>query len=235
MPSQAGGEAVAPVAAQPVDRTVRLLRLAQSALALAGGGLVAISLFVSWWALTFSYPASGGTMSGTIHFFPGGSAQAVINGAWTSLPYASIETSVESLYGMVEVAAITIGVAAAVTAVFAALAATSVKNGSWTSLLAGGFNLAALIGALLLVGLFPIAAPQSLPNGPVIYGGCRPGNSPCTSFYGSFSANGTSQSWGPEAGWYLAIGALALLVIAVSVWFVSVRRTSGAETGDESR
>ncbi len=205
--------------------------VAQSALAFGGFILVAVSLFVSWWTLRFSYPTSGVTESGTIHFLPGASAQAIINGASGSLSYAAIGESVASLYGMVQVAAICIAVAAALTAVLSAIAGTSIKSRPWASVMGAGFNVAAVIGLALLVGLFPIAVPQSLPNAPAtIYGGCAGSGSPCSSFYGSFNGNGSSQSWGPDVGWYLAIAALALLAIAIASWFASTHRSSIVET-----
>lgn len=201
-----------------------LASVVQSALAIGSVGLLSVSLFVSWWAVQFSYPTSGGTVSGTIHFLPGASAQAIINGASISLPYSVVEGSVAWLYGTVQIALISVAVAAGLAAVLAVISSASIKSRPWASMMAAAFNVIAVVGLVLLVGLFPIAEPQSLPNGPnSVFGGCPNPSSPCGSFYGTFSGYGGPSSWGPEAGWYLAIVALALLVIVVSLSFASRR------------
>ncbi len=53
------------------------------------------------------------------------------------------------------------------------------------------------------------------------FGGSGCGNSPnpCTAFWGSVSAGGSTISWGADVGWYLAIAAAVLLLVAfIQLW-----------------
>lgn len=208
------------------------LPIAQTAFAVVGCALITLSLFVSWWTVNFAFPTSSGTRTGTLQFFPGTLARATVNGLSNSPSYASLGGSVASLYGNLQLAVVAIAVVVGLSAILSGVALTSTRHRAGVRALATWCNLAAAMGLVVLVALFPLLAPPALANGPnTFYGGCGTSSSPCSSFYGVVAAGGTSQSWWPSAGWYLAISALVSVGITASLGLSAMRAGWAASRG----
>lgn len=77
-----------------------------------------------------------------------------------------------------------------------------------------------IVLSLVIVVVVPVLQPVLFTRG--VGGICPSGaNSPCNSFWGSTTSAGETMTWGADAGWYLAIATLILLISAVVVWRVS--------------
>jgi len=215
--THAGGDSAPDPAA-----SVHPLKLASSAMLIAAAGLLVGALLSPWWTISYTFSSSSQTESGTILFLPGDTARVTVNGLPSSPTYVSMgfpETA--SLFATLELSLIVVGVItgiAGVLAVFGAVARArreALYGAVWI------FGIAALIGSLLTVSIFPLAAPHALSNG--FCGGTSSPATPCGSFQGNSWSAGTHFVWGAALGWILAIGAMVLSGVALAVWAAAVR------------
>lgn len=202
-------------------------QLASGVLFLGAAVLSAASLFVSWWTIRYTGPASWGMVSGTYYFLPGNSARIVANGMSNSATYSALGLgSVGSLYGTIQVGAIVMAIAAASAGVVAAVRSLRRSSSPVTYVLVAVLGVAAAVASGLAVVLYPFFQPQAFPNMVAFCGGESSASTPCGAFYGSGSMNGASESWGPDWGWFIAIAVLVLVAVALVLWAISQRGAS---------
>lgn len=204
-------------------------RLAASVLAVIAGICSGISTISSWYTIS----VSGSGVSEALEFQPGDSLSASANGASASATYASQGLGqVGGLYegvlvfGIVVMALSLIVGAVGLLWTFGKLRTNSKGRAfqSWASCL--------VVVALVAVLLVPLVQPALLRNDP---GSVCPNqsqiNTPCNAFWGSASSGGVSLTWGADAGWYLEIATVVLLVAAAVAWWLS--RTEAWESQSE--
>jgi hypothetical protein len=198
-------------------------RLWASTLMLVAALLLAVSLGVSWWGAS----ASGGGHATVLGFLPGASYQleAGANSSTQSYVAAGL-VHVGQLYEAilaVGVLAVLVGLATSLLSYLGALGVFRTRRMLPFTLLFGFVSLVltAALPAMAAAGQ-PGAFSADSTDG---FGGSGCGNSPnpCTSFWGSLKAGGITVSWGADVGWYLAIVAAVLLVLALLGWWMTRR------------
>lgn len=202
--------------------SVHPLKLASSAMLILAAGLLVGALLSPWWTISYAFPSGSQTESSTILFLPGDAARVTVNGLPSSPTYVSMgfpETS--SLFGTLELSLVVVAVITGIAAVLAVLGAVARARREALYGAVWIFGIAALIGSLLTVSIFPLAVPDSLSNG--FCGGTSSPTTPCGSFQGNSWNVGTHFVWGPALGWDLAIGAMVLSGVALAVWAAAVR------------
>jgi hypothetical protein len=217
---------------QPPQRTptaqARGRRLTASTLILVAAILLTVSLFVSWWTAN----VSGGGTNETLYFLPGYSYSATGNagmGVFSgSQTYAAAGfTHLGQLYEVVLWVGIVSLIAAFIAAILGYIGAFGVfrsRAGHRATLV---LTVVSFVTAVLLPPLVTLGQPGAFAADS--NGGCGAGTSPCNSFWGSMTTDGVTSSWGADVGWYLALAAAVLVVVAL-VLFLSSRRepyTSG--------
>ncbi len=202
----------------PVKRraSARRLRLTASTLLLIGSIVLVVSMAVSWWG----FSSTGAGASETIQFYPGSTY-------WTASSAAGTVSALYTTGGLVHVgqlyeAILGLGVTAAIAGFVAtALGYLGVLAGPRGRAAARYTFLFALVGFVAAIVLPPLAAgaqPGALTTDGTATGGgggCPSGSSPCSSFWGSLSANGVHVGWGADVGWYLAVVAIVLFFLAL--------------------
>jgi hypothetical protein len=214
----------------PPEGPVNRDRVGASLLLVIGAILLAVSSFQAWW--TLSEASGGGTA--TAYFLPGSSYSTSGppgNGYFSGsgLYSAGGLTQVGQVYGAVLWIVIVLLVAAIVAAMigFWGLSGTFRTRVTLyvTLLLTIGATVVGILLPLLLLGFQPAAFSGDV--GDEL--SCPPGTSPCTTFWGSYSAKGTAVSWGAGAGWYLALAAAGVLVCALILLIASLSRPYTAD------
>jgi putative oligomerization/nucleic acid binding protein len=183
----------------------------------AAATCLAVSAVSTWWSV-YSNP-SGSPV--TIDFQPGGSVSGTSNGVTETMSYASQGLGpIGALYEGVLALLLALAALAVVAGVIALLAAlgripdrSSHRTIQWMFLL----NVVVAGAALVLVPALQ----------PTLWGRANPGRvcqqftshqTICNSFWGAGTSASAALSWGADVGWYLACGALFLLVGAAVLW-----------------
>jgi multidrug efflux pump subunit AcrB len=170
-----------------------------------------VSAFTAWWALSV-----GGL---TVSFLPGSSASSSEGGTTITETYAHI--GIGTVGGMYE-AILALAIIAGALAIVAGLLGLVAGFGRLPQNRQGivrGLVIAAIVVALVAVVLAPAMQPWAIKDS----GNKAPcsgfnGTSPCNAFWGSVSANGTTNSWGAATGWYLALAGSILAIVGLVLW-----------------
>lgn len=194
-------------------------RFLASVLAMAAGVVSGVSMLSAWWSLSLS---TGGHHY-TLSFLPGNSLTASVDQSSASGTYASIGLGqVGGLYEAVLAFGVVVTLLSFVAGVVGLLwtfgRLRGPSRGSAFEMLAIGLAIVS-IGAIVLV---PLVQPSAFASGSFIpCSSASSVGSPCTSFWGSVSDPNGTGSWGADAGWYLEVGAIALLLGAFVEWLTS--------------
>jgi len=190
---------------------------------LVGSLLLLASMFTAWWTLSIT---DGGSAE-TISFFPGASyvtTGSPETGLFFGAPTYSASglNQLGVLYGHILSAGIFVIVIAFVAALIGFLSLRSVRPRIYRAiiLVAGCCTTAVAVMVPFLVAGFHEYAFASDVDGEIT---CSPPPSPCSTFWGSETTNGTTWTWGPGLGWVLAVVAAFVLVTAL-VFLVSAYR-----------
>jgi hypothetical protein len=189
------------------------LRLGSLALVLVAV-LALIAAFSPWWYTT----TSSGATSSTAEFYPGTTFYAGGGGGGGVTSYASYGLgSVGGLYVGILVTSILLALLAGAVGLYGLGRASGRFGGSGGPRLARIALLAALGAAVVLAVVVPVAQP-ALYQAANPAGTCSPAPpaSPCTSFWGTSHAGGSTTVWGAGAGWWLDI--LAALFVVVGLY-----------------
>lgn len=171
-------------------------------LAIVFSFLLSYSTYLGW------YSISGGGFSASIGLFnqcnPSGGCYSA-SGAFSNMWYATSYLMVAALI----------------------LAVVGVAYGA--TMMAGKAKPSMAVGVTIpLAFILSIVGPIWMAVGqPSALGNACSGYSPsyCTSFWGSTTISGTTVTWGPAAGWYLAVVAGVLFLVA-SIWGMMIYRGS---------
>jgi len=193
-------------------------RFLASVLAMVAGTLSGVSMLSAWWSLSLS---TGGHHY-TLSFLPGNALTASVDQSPASGTYASVGLGqVGGLYEAVLAFGIVVTLLSIVAGIvgllwtFGTLCGPS--RGSAFEMLTIGLAIVS-VGAIALV---PLVQPSALASGSFIPCSSSGGGSPCNSFWGTISGPNGTGTWGADAGWYLEIGAIALLLGAFVQWLTS--------------
>jgi hypothetical protein len=193
------------------------VRLSASTLLLIASILLAVSMGVAWWGAS----VSGGGNAVTLGFLPGSSYTGTSGSTTATTTYTSanlihVGQLYEAILGVGLLAALT-GFAGMVLGYLGAFGLFKSRAFLKITLL---LTIIPFVGAALLPGLVALGQPAAF-NADGASGfagggaGCGPSPNPCTSFWGSISAGGTTASWGADVGWYLSLAAAVLLFVAL--------------------
>jgi hypothetical protein len=201
-------------------------RVAASSLVLIAAVLLTVAMFVPWWGLTLS----GGGATVSVNFLPGSSYSG--SGTYNGITFsssASYTSANLSRVGFLYEAVLGLGLTAAFLAFvgmglgYASAYGTSRSRrpvGLADDLTGGSFMLAVLLPFLIL-----FAQPWAYNNDASSAGAsCGGGSNPCNSFWGSATSDGVTGTFGPGVGWYLAILAVILLLVAAILFWASQPR-----------
>ena len=196
--------------------SVKGTRFTASTLLLIATLLLATSMGVSWWGAS----VSGGGHATVLGFDPG-SAFTVQSGSNSSAQQSYISVGlvhVGQLYEAVLGIGLLATVAGLVSVVLSYLGAFAVFKSRRILPFTLVITLISLASAAILPGLVALGQPGAF-NADNTSGfgrsACGPSPSPCTGFWGSVSAGGSTVSWGADVGWYLAIVAAVLLLVGL--------------------
>lgn len=206
--------AVDPLQARP---GVSAKRLTAAAITIVSGILFAVSTAVPWWSLSGLFSSFG---SGTVQFLPGDSYSASAGSSSASGTYSSLGLGpVGGLYEGILAIAI---VLTALSMLFGALGIVGglgrLRSPRWFGAIR---NVGILVTAVAVFAIVIVPALQPTlfhRSAPGTCAGSSGAQSPCSNFWGSASAGGTSISWGADLGWYLTIAGLVLAIAAVVIW-----------------
>jgi hypothetical protein len=215
----------APNATNPAEdaqeSTVKARRVAASSLVLIAAILLTVSMTVPWWGFVIS--AGGATAS--VNFLPGSSYSG--SGTYHGLTYSSSATYASanlSSVGVLYEAVLGLGLTSAIAA-FAGMALGYVSAIGTVRLrrpvgIAAHLTDTSFVFALALPFLVVFIQPWAYNSDSSGAGAsCGGGSNPCNSFWGSISSGGVTGTWGAGAGWYIAlIATILLLVAAVLFW-----------------
>ncbi|MCI4373009.1 MAG: hypothetical protein L3K02_05145 [Thermoplasmata archaeon] len=197
-------------------------RLTASTLLLIATLLLAASMAVSWWGASIS----GGGHATVIGFAPGSSynAQGGFNGTvqqtYISAGLVHVGELYEAVLGIGLVATIA-GLVSVVLSYLGAFASFKTRRTIPLSLLITLISLASAATLPILVALGQPGAFNADNTSGFGSAACGPSPNPCTAFWGSISAGGSTVSWGADVGWYLAVAAAVLLLVAfIQLWSV---------------
>jgi hypothetical protein len=201
-------------------RPVRTVRLTASTLLLLASVFLAVSLGLAWW----SYGVEGGGVSGVRSLLPGSSLES--NGNFGSGAITTSTTYVSS--GLIHVGELyetVLGVG-----LMAALAGFVAVVLSYLGAF-GTMRRRTYLNVTLLLVIISFASAVALPVAVAVGqpsafnadgtsaggggGGCGASPNPCTAFWGSQSGGGVSAGWGADLGWYFAIAAAVLFLLAL--------------------
>jgi hypothetical protein len=202
--------------------SVKGTRLTASTLLLIATILLAVSMGVSWWGASIS----GGGRGSVIGFEPGASytVQGGFNGT-TQFAYISAGlVHVGQLYEAVLGIGIVAAVAGLISALLSYLGAFSMFRSRKVLPFSMVITLISLACAAALPSIVALGQPGAFKaDNTAGFGSssCGASPNPCSDFWGSTTAGGTTLSWGADVGWYLAIAATVLLLIALlQLWSV---------------
>lgn len=201
--------------------TTKQRRLLASTLVLVASIVLAVSMAVSWWGAS----SIGHGASEVIGFLPGSSYSFSTSGAAGatagSQAYAAeglihIGQLYEAVLGLVLLASLA-GFAGMFLGYLGAFG--SFRSRIWMRItliltfvsFLGAVGLPILVAADQPSAFTADGAAIGAPGG----SGCGTGTNPCNSFWGSASAGGINTSWGADIGWYLAVAAAVLLLLAL--------------------
>jgi hypothetical protein len=192
--------------------------MAAGGLFLLGGTLSLTSTVLAWWSLR--------NPGGTVSFYTY-NIQTSGNGASNSSSYAAaglghVGGMYDAILALVVIAGI-LGVVAGLISLRNGMGRGSPSRKGTVKRLA----IATLVLALFAVALAPAMQPWVLHQTPGNCGGMS-APTPCASFWGSETVLGNSYSWGAAAGWYLALGALIVVVMGVILWALGRDRSRPA-------
>jgi len=203
--------------------------LSASTLLLIAAVLLSVSLGLSWWGA--SVTEGGGTA--TLSFLPGSSYTGsgdLGNGSYSgSATYASagliqVGNLYEAIFGVTLLIAITsfVGMGLGYIGAFGTFRS---RAPLYVALV---LTIVSFLGAVLLPAVLAIGQPWAFTadSSSGVFGGsggCGTGANPCNSFWGSISSGGVSVIWGAGVGWYLALVAAVLLLIAL-IQLMAARR-----------
>lgn len=217
--------------------------MAGSALLLIAAILLIVAAFVGWYATSISATESGGgqsiSITGTITFYPGTTVKdtsSCSGSSFCSALSSSNTTSYSNLglnktgmwYALVEYLSIggfVVGIIAAILGFM-----TRGKGGMMMGVvaLAAIALILSIATPMLLLAVQPGALNSDSSGHGGMFGGTN-GSGPWSSFFGSCSGSGcgvggglsgSSASWGPSLGWYLAIVAFVLFLIGLIVFMM---------------
>ncbi len=199
--------------------SVKGTRLTASTLVLIASIMLAASMGVSWWGAS----ESGGGHARVLGFEPG-SAYSDQNGSLsTSQTYISaglvhVGQLYEAILGIGLLATLA-GFLGAILCYLGAFGALRSRKILPVSLLITLISFVATVITPVLAALGQPGAYNADGSSGLGASGCGPSPNPCTSFWGSVSAGGFTFSWGADVGWYLAIAAAVLLLVAfLQLW-----------------
>lgn len=173
-------------------------------LSIAFSWLLSTSYYLSWWAVT------GGSTTTSWGLF-----NQCVNGCYTDSGFGSV-SNIWMVTSYLMVIALILGIIAIVAA--ARAMSGPMRSSAGTGVMALLAFIFAVVGPIWLLVGQPGAFPSTFCS--VFSGG-----SPCSAFWGSGTAFGTSLSWAPWGGWYLAVvGAVVFLVAAI--WAFAAGRKS---------
>jgi hypothetical protein len=194
-------------------------RLTASTLILFASIMLAASMGVSWWGAS----VSGGGHALVLGFMPGSSYFSENGSTTASQTYVSDGlVHVGQLYEAI----LGLGLLAMLAGFLAALLGFLGAFGSLRSRKFLPVSLTITLVSFVATLITPILAALGQPsafNADSTSGfgssSCGPSPNPCTSFWGSMSQGGFTVSWGADVGWYLAIAAVVLLLVAfLQLW-----------------
>ncbi len=185
-----------------------------SILLLLSSILLAASMGVSWWGAS----SSGGGHATVVSFLPGSQFLLQTGSNITTATYVSagllhVGQLYEAVLAIGLIATIA-GFAGMVLSVAGALGWFRSRRFLPITLL---FTLVSFLGAAVLPALVAAGQPGAFnSDGTAGFGSasCGASPNPCTSFWNSVSNAGVTVSWGADVGWYLAIAAAVLLILA---------------------
>jgi len=197
-------------------------RVVGAVIILVGAILLIAALFMPWYAVQVSYsgisvtqnsypglPSSNGTIQYTCSGLPSG-ASCPSQTSYNTARENNTATIAETGYFLIIVGFV-LGLIGAI------LGFTS-RNNAHRARPAMTLAIVAMIVAIATVGMFAVALPtaigQDSPN--------HSGNGPWSSFFGSgnvagLGPSGSSATWGPGIGWYLAIGAFVVFLVGMII------------------
>jgi hypothetical protein len=198
-------------------------RIAASSLTLAAAILLTISIFATWWEVT----VSAGGSSASVSFLPGSSYLG--SGVYDKVTFsgsATYSSAMLSTVGVLYEVIFWVGLAAAVASfVGMALGYASAYGSARTRQPVGAADVLAFVSfavALILPILIALLQPWAYNSDSSNSGiSCGTGASPCNSFWGSVSSGGETGTSGAGVGWYLAILAAILLLVALVLFWKS--------------
>jgi len=210
-PAGAGARGGSPNLSRPISRAFNPSRFVSGLLMLIAGVLSGVSATVAWWTDSFS--------SSNIHFLPGGSLTGSGSGGTVTESYAAYGIGpVEALYEFAFAAALALMVLALIAGILGVIGSLNRIRNPIRKGTVRGIVITVLVVSLALTIIVPAVQPYALSKSS---GGCAPGwnpQSPCDSFWGSGSQSGTSYTWGADAGFYLMVVTVVLLVAALVFW-----------------
>lgn len=203
--------------------SVKGSRLLASTLLLFSSILLAVSMGVSWWSAS----SSGGGKASVVSFLPGSQYWAETAGTASTPSYLSAGLlHVGQLYEavlVIGIVAIIAGFAGMLLSYVGALGGFKSRKFLPITLL---LTLVSFVGAVVLPTLVAAGQPGAFTaDNTSGFGGtgCGASPTPCTSFWNSITNAGVTVSWGADVGWYLAIAAAVLLVVALLLLWTTRR------------
>jgi hypothetical protein len=204
-------------------------RITASTLILIAAVALVVSMGVSWWGAS----ATGGGHAVVLGFFPGSHYEEQTNFNSSTPSYVS-----SGLVHVGELYEAVLGVAVVATLAGFIGAALAYLGTFWGFKPGRHMPMTFLFALISLVGAvgMPVAVAAAQPsafNSDSTTGfggaGCGASPNPCSSFWNSMSANGVTVSWGADVGWYLAIAAGVLLLVAfLLLWRTRAAPQSGS-------
>lgn len=200
-------------------------------LVLVGIVLLAISLFVGWW-MSQGTPTPPPTVTYTEYFGLPVTGHAITScadpgGCGPVRPFSSLGGNATGILYLGVQIVVLAGIALGTLGAYLALAARGRHRWlRWSLVAVATAAILSVAAPAALALLQPLTLKQDNPS-PAVFG-------PGFSFWGSETLSGTSLTWGPSFGWYLALGAFALLVAGLTVLYRARRRppeTSVPTTG----
>jgi hypothetical protein len=213
-----------PMSSAPHDsRRFNSGRFSCGILALVAGVLAGASTGVAWWT---DYQSSV-----YINFLPGGSLMGGGGSGTVTATYASLGLGpVGALYEAVLAMALAVTVLALLAGILGVFGSLGKLRSPKHNGRIRGLLIVVLIVALVSVVLVPIAQPYALSQSS---GGCSGfgSESPCNTFWGAGATGGTGSSWGANAGYYLTVASVVLLLAGLVLWILAWRTPWGTAVG----
>jgi hypothetical protein len=181
--------------------------------------ILAVSLLLPWWFLS----ASEGSTTVGYDFLPGNTISATldgstISGSYSAAGFGGMAGLYEALFGLLVAGLALAGIAG----VLGLLTDFGVLRGRTRGRALPALAIVGLLLVVAAVGVTTTAQPSTFnnanPDGLCSAFANYSGSSPCSSFWGSISANGATISWGAGTGWYIGVVGLVFVLAGVLVW-----------------